>query len=81
MWRGFTAGPGGIVEGDGDNLAFPIAEGNAGTADHSEMPMSAARLDPAASITARTSSIRCSNVRSWDGATRSESPVPACRTG
>jgi hypothetical protein len=39
----------------------------------SEIPISAARSDPAASITARTSSIRCSSV---PAVTRSERPRP-----
>jgi hypothetical protein len=38
------------------------------------MPKSAARSEPTASMTARTSSIRCSSVGISD--TRSESPVP-----
>lgn len=40
----------------------------------SEMPNSAARCEPTASITTRTSSIRCSSV--GISATRSDSPVP-----
>jgi hypothetical protein len=42
----------------------------------SEMPSSAARREPAASITARTSSMRCSSVGRLFSSTRSESPVP-----
>ena len=42
----------------------------------SEKPNTAARSDSAASITARTSSIRSSSVGSEDSATGSDSPVP-----
>ena len=42
----------------------------------SEMPKRLARVEPTASSTARTSSMRCSRVGSWSVGTRSESPVP-----
>ena len=42
----------------------------------SECPSSAARSDPAASITARTSSIRSSSVGRRSSGTGSERPVP-----
>ena len=42
----------------------------------SDWPKSAARSDPAASITARTSSMRCSSVARLASGTRSDIPVP-----
>ncbi len=42
----------------------------------SETPNTAARADPAASMTARTSSIRCSSEGSRSAGTRSDIPVP-----
>ena len=42
----------------------------------SDAPKSAARSDPTASITARTSSIRCSSVGRSSSGTRSDRPVP-----
>src|SRR5438876_221600 len=42
----------------------------------SEAPKMAARSEPTASITARTSSIRCSSVGSWSAGTGSDIPVP-----
>ena len=53
-----------------------IRRGEDETSAASECPSSAARSEPTASRTARTSSIRCSSVGSLSFGTRSESPVP-----
>jgi hypothetical protein len=53
-----------------------VAAKSAESGPPSETPTSAACLDPTASITARTSSMRCSSEGSSLSETRSERPVP-----